>query len=91
MKITRTEITPLTPRSSFDAQPEKKVDARRGNATSETSLSPELKELNQAKALLASTSDVDMDKVSAMKQAIAEGKLPLDMEALGSAILEMHR
>ena len=91
MKITRTEITPLTPRSSFDAQPEKKVSTPRGNATTETSMSQEIQELNQAKSLLASTSDVDMDKVAAMKQAIAEGKLPLDMEALGSAILEMHR
>lgn len=91
MKITRTEITPLTPRSSFDAQPEKKVSTSRGAVTTETSLSPEIKELNQARSLLASTSDVDMDKISAMKKAIAEGKLPLDMEALGSAILEMHR
>ena len=91
MKITRTEITPLTPRSSFDAPAEKKIASSKEGSRPETTLSPELQELNQAKTLLTSASDIDMDKVSAIRPALADGRLPLDMDALGNAIMEMHR
>jgi flagellar biosynthesis anti-sigma factor FlgM len=91
MKITRTEITPLTSRSSFEAPAEKKIATSKDGSRPETTLSPELQELNQAKTLLTSTSDIDMDKVSAIRQALAEGNLPLDMDALSNAIMEMHR
>ncbi|MGL5463712.1 MAG: flagellar biosynthesis anti-sigma factor FlgM [Aeromonas veronii] len=44
-----------------------------------------------ARSQLATTSDVDMDKVNEIRKAISEGKLEIDLDALGQAILDMHR
>ena len=32
-----------------------------------------------------------MDKVNEIRKAISEGKLEIDLDALGQAILDMHR
>ncbi|WP_281560380.1 flagellar biosynthesis anti-sigma factor FlgM [Thalassomonas sp. RHCl1] len=40
---------------------------------------------------LASSSDVDMEKVNQVRELIAEGNLTLDVDVLSDAILEMHR
>ena len=47
--------------------------------------------MTRASALLSTTSDVDMDKVNQIRQAISEGRLELDMDALSQAIVDMHR
>jgi negative regulator of flagellin synthesis FlgM len=41
--------------------------------------------------LLAQSSDVDMDKVNKIRQAISDGQLSLDPEKLAEAVLDMHR
>ncbi|MGN4998619.1 flagellar biosynthesis anti-sigma factor FlgM [Aeromonas sp. 80P] len=46
---------------------------------------------SQRRSQLATTSDVDMDKVNEIRKAISEGKLEIDLDALGQAILDMHR
>ncbi|WP_115719449.1 flagellar biosynthesis anti-sigma factor FlgM [Gallaecimonas mangrovi] len=40
---------------------------------------------------LSNASDVDMDKVNQLRQAIAEGKIDLDPQKLAEAIIAMHR
>ncbi|ENY71416.1 lateral flagella anti-sigma-28 factor, LfgM [Aeromonas diversa CDC 2478-85] len=54
-------------------------------------ISVEAQGLEQARQRMQDLSDVDMDKVQQIRQAIAEGKLTLDMETLGRAIVDLHR
>ena len=90
MKITRSEIGAITPRPQADSRPQSSSTSTVRSAQT-TQLSGQVKELSQAKEMLANLPDVDMDKVAAIRQAIADGKLALDTEALSSAILDMHR
>lgn len=89
MKITRTDPIYVQPQSQrkTDAAPAAQPRASQGDAR----ISATAQTINQARAELASTSDVDMEKVNQIRQAIAEGRLELDMDALGQAILDMHR
>lgn len=93
MKITRSEIGAITPRPQAESRPQSSSTStvRSTQSTQSTQLSGQVKELSQAKAMLANLPDVDMDKVAAIRQAIADGQLSLDTEALSSAILDMHR
>ena len=90
MKITRSEIGAITPRPQADSRPQSTATSAVRSAQT-TQLSGQVKELSQAKEMLANLPDVDMDKVAAIRQAIADGQLSLDTEALSSAILDMHR
>ncbi|MFM5719423.1 flagellar biosynthesis anti-sigma factor FlgM [Aeromonas caviae] len=89
MKITRTDPVYVQPQSQRKAgatpahQPQASQGEARISATAQT--------INQARVELASTSDVDMEKVNQIRQAISEGRLELDMDALSQAILDMHR
>ncbi|QXB56343.1 flagellar biosynthesis anti-sigma factor FlgM [Aeromonas sp. FDAARGOS 1415] len=90
MKITRTDPLYVQP------QPQRKADAApaaqpRATAQGEARISATAQTINQARSELASTSDVDMEKVNRIRQAISEGRLELDMDALSQAILDMHR
>lgn len=57
----------------------------------ESSVSSDALWLDAAEQELATTSDVDLEKVQQLQQAIANGDLVLDTKALSEAILEMHR
>ena len=87
MKITRTDPVYVQPQSQRKAgatpapQPQASQGEARISATAQT--------INQARVELASTSDVE--KVNQIRQAISEGRLELDMDALSQAILDMHR
>jgi len=59
--------------------------------TPESGVSSDALWLDAAQQELATTSDVDMEKVQQLQQAIANGELVLDTQALSEAILEMHR
>ncbi len=59
--------------------------------TSESGVSSDALWLDASQQELATTSDVDMEKVQQLQQAIANGELVLDTQALSEAILEMHR
>lgn len=91
MKITRTD--PLY----VQAQLQRKQDAtplaqsQSKQSQGDARISTTTQTINQARSQLASTSDVDMEKVNQIRQAISEGKLELDMDALSQAILDMHR
>lgn len=50
----------------------------------------ELQSTNVRKALQES-SDVDMNKVSEVRKAIANGELKLDVDSLAEAVVSMHR
>lgn len=60
-------------------------------ATSSTAASttPELQSRGLEKSL-ADASDVDMARVNALRQAIAEGQLDLDPAVLAEAVLDLH-
>ena len=90
MKITRSEIGAITPRPQAESRPQSTATST-VRSTQTTQLSGQVKELSQSKEMLANLSDVDMDKVAAIRQAIADGQLSLDTEALSSAIQDMHR
>ena len=47
--------------------------------------------LDEAGAALDDSSDIDMARVDSIRQALSEGQLSLDPQALSQAILEMHR
>lgn len=47
--------------------------------------------LEEAGAALDDSSDIDMARVDSIRQALSEGQLSLDPQALSQAILEMHR
>uniref|UniRef100_UPI003B9F917B flagellar biosynthesis anti-sigma factor FlgM n=1 Tax=Aeromonas jandaei TaxID=650 RepID=UPI003B9F917B len=90
MKITRTD--PLYVQTQLQRKQDGApalVEARATKADAQISSTAQV--VNQARAQLATTSDVDMEKVNRIRQAISEGKLELDMDALGQAILDMHR
>ncbi|MBL1378859.1 flagellar biosynthesis anti-sigma factor FlgM [Zobellella iuensis] len=90
MKISPQRIGALGPLSSQD-------DSRKGPATgasprqdSAPRLSRELKMVQQARAQLDALPEVDMEKVAMLRQAIADNALPLDMDALSRAIVDLH-
>lgn len=60
-------------------------------AAAQTQLSTELGLITAAREQLQALPDVDLDKVAALRQAIADGELPLDMAALSQAVIELHR
>lgn len=90
MKITRTD--PLYVQTQLQRKPESATvqpQARASQADAQISTTAQF--VNQARSQLATTSDVDMEKVNQIRQAISDGKLELDMDALSQAILDMHR
>lgn len=90
MKITRTD--PLYVQAQLQRKQEAPSTPSQPRASqADAQISTTAQFVNQARAELATTSDVDMDKVNRIRQAISEGKLELDMDALGRAILDMHR
>jgi negative regulator of flagellin synthesis FlgM len=62
-----------------------------GYQNPESSISRDALWLDATQQELATTSDVDMEKVQQLQQSIANGELKLDTQALSEAILEMHR
>ena len=91
MKITRTEITTVQPKLQPDTPPQPAPSKERQGATAEAGISQEAQRLAQARQQLADTPDVDLDKIEQIRNAIAEGNLPLDLDALAKAVVEMHR
>lgn len=91
MKITRTEITPVQPKLQPDTPPQPAPAEQRQSAVAESGISPEAQRLSEARRQLAATADVDMAKVQQIRDAIAAGNLPLDLDALAGAVVEMHR
>lgn len=89
MKITRTD--PIYVQPQQQRKPESAATAQPRGGQGDALISSTAQSINQARAQLASTSDVDMEKVNQIRQAISEGRLELDMDALSQAILDMHR
>ncbi|MCF3095904.1 flagellar biosynthesis anti-sigma factor FlgM [Aeromonas australiensis] len=90
MKITRTEplySQPQAARKQEAPANQNQADQPRGDAK----ISTTAQSVAKARTLLKSTPDVDMNKVNQIRQAISEGRLVLDMDALGQAILDIHR
>ncbi|MGE4260557.1 flagellar biosynthesis anti-sigma factor FlgM [Shewanella fodinae] len=95
MKISNQGIIPLdnlkadTPNTGKGSQPGS-YDVSRNNANT-AQLSALSRSASDVYAGLSERDEVDMDKVMAMRNAIENGELPLDEEALVNAIMDMHR
>jgi negative regulator of flagellin synthesis FlgM len=89
MKITRADLIPTQPLTQRrqDAAPTPNPPRQSG----ESQISATAQTMAQASIALADTPDVNMAKVEQIRQAIGEGRLSLDMDALSQAILELHR
>ncbi|MDO6705550.1 flagellar biosynthesis anti-sigma factor FlgM [Photobacterium sp. 1_MG-2023] len=85
-KVFNSQVASSTQRPSGPAQLE--------TAGKSKSLEPVISTSNQviaeAQKELAELPEIDMEKVAAVKQALAKGDLKLDVETLSSAILEFH-
>ncbi|MFQ2270011.1 flagellar biosynthesis anti-sigma factor FlgM [Aeromonas enteropelogenes] len=90
MKITRTDPLYSQPQAARK-QEAPATQAPASQPRSDAKISTTAQSVTQASALLSTTSDVDMDKVNQIRQAISEGRLELDMDALSQAIVDMHR
>lgn len=94
MKITlqpSSAIGPIGAKSNNSSDAPNSTRPQSSPSAPQTQLSPELGMVQAARQQLASLPEVDMDKVTALRQAIAEGNLPLDMDALSQAIIDLHR
>lgn len=89
MKITppQNNLVPLKSESERTAA----SPTRMAGKPAEVRLSAEVQQLQQAHQQLAQLPEVDMDKVAQLRQAIADNRLPLDLDALSHAIMEFHR
>ncbi|MCH1929389.1 flagellar biosynthesis anti-sigma factor FlgM [Shewanella sp. A25] len=94
MKINNQSVSPIQLRKSDD----EKSPAAPETATTKTAPVQETAQLsslslsaNDAFEQLSAQDEVDMDKVRAMRSAIANGELSLDEDVLVSAIMDMHR
>ncbi|AEY02561.1 lateral flagella anti-sigma-28 factor, LfgM [Oceanimonas sp. GK1] len=91
MKISPHRTTPLTLVSSQEKPRGPLTQSGAAGQPGQTELSPELGMVQQARESLKAMPEVDMDKVARLRQAIANDELPLDLEALSRAIVELHR
>lgn len=91
MKITRSEFNVISHRASTHQDPTAPRATANPTKPQEALVSQEARLLEQTAGLLNDTSDIDLAKVAELRTAIAEGKLPLDLDALAEAMLDMHR
>ncbi len=94
MKINNQAITPVQLRKTND----EKSPTTPESTTVKTAPIQETAQLsslslsaNDAFEQLSARDEVDMDKVNAMRNAIANGELSLDEDVLINAIMDMHR
>ncbi|MDP5292393.1 flagellar biosynthesis anti-sigma factor FlgM [Oceanimonas sp. CHS3-5] len=91
MKISPHRTPPLTLVSSQDSPRVTTARPQAQGKQAQAELSPELAMVQQAQESLNALPEVDMEKVARLRQAIANDELPLDLDALSQAILELHR
>lgn len=86
MKITQRPVLLPVPETTGNrpASPAAPVGSATENAVRNPSLS-------HVASQLRASGEVDMDKVDAIRLAIAEGRLPMDLDRLAEAVLELHR
>ncbi len=87
MKITH--LSPTTVVSSTAGRAEA-APREKGKAEVSKVIAPEIQSGKLVEAL-NQASDVDMSKVNEIRQAILEGRLSLDPDALAEAVLAMHQ
>ncbi len=94
MKITSQGITPVQLRKSAEESSQtmgKASDKTTASAKETAQLSSLSLSATDTFEQLSSQDEVDMNKVLAMRSAIAKGELSLDEDVLINAIMDMHR
>lgn len=91
MKVTRPPLPPVTTLAT--TRPAAAATGNGTGATGRASSAPAAHApgLAQVANRLAQSSEIDLTKVAAVRDAIASGRLTLDMDRLAEAVLEMHR
>lgn len=87
MKVTRPPLPPVAPLAG-GTRPAAPAATAAGTAPATGTAVPGLA---QVAGRLAAASEVDLAKVGAVRDAIAAGRLTLDMDRLADAVLDLHR
>lgn len=87
MKVTRPPLPPVATLANGARPAASSAPAAGANSAAATAAPG----LAQVAGRLAAASEVDLAKVGAVRDAIAAGRLTLDMDRLADAVLELHR
>ncbi|NIY94239.1 flagellar biosynthesis anti-sigma factor FlgM [Vibrio diazotrophicus] len=71
-------------------QAKKPTESNLQSKTSEPEMNANTVALENAQMAMASLSDVDIEKVAQVREALANGKLELDSKALSQAMMQFH-
>lgn len=77
-------------RTSFDQAPKKSPENISAPRVSENNMNANMAALDKAQAQMASLPDIDMAKVEQVRNDLAQGKIPLDTDALAKAVQEFY-
>ncbi|MGG5572671.1 flagellar biosynthesis anti-sigma factor FlgM [Vibrio diazotrophicus] len=71
-------------------QAKKPIESSQQTKTSEPEMNANTVALEKAQMAMAALSDVDIEKVAQVREALANGKLELDSKALSQAMMQFH-
>ncbi|PNH95434.1 flagellar biosynthesis anti-sigma factor FlgM [Vibrio diazotrophicus] len=71
-------------------QAKKPIESSPQTKTSEPEMNANTVALEKAQMAMAALSDVDIEKVARVREALANGKLELDSKALSQAMMQFH-
>ncbi len=78
------------PQTNFQQASKKPVETMEQTKVSEPAFQANTAAIDRAQAEMKSLSDVDMEKVEQVRNALARGELSLDTKALSKAIMQFH-
>lgn len=86
------QVQPLQKTSSHATPSQQPISSARGQAAAaQANIDPTSVAVQQAFEQLPTQSEVDLGKVAAIRQAIADGTLQLDDALLAQAMLDFHK
>ncbi|HCE1990543.1 flagellar biosynthesis anti-sigma factor FlgM [Vibrio parahaemolyticus] len=78
------------PQTNFQQASKKPVETMEQTKVSEPAFQANTAAIDRAQAEMKSLTDVDMEKVEQVRNALARGELSLDTKALSKAIMQFH-
>ncbi|PJC86409.1 flagellar biosynthesis anti-sigma factor FlgM [Vibrio sp. HA2012] len=89
MKIDKVVSTAI-PASQLNQPTQYQAETKITSATVRPEITINKEFIVQANTQLEQLSDIDMDKVAAVKSALERGELSLDIQALSAAVMRFH-
>lgn len=84
--VQRTRINELDTKSSANS-----TGVSKGKALDNTSIDTSKSEISEKVAQLAKQPPIDTEAVARIKSAIADGKYPIDIDAVSDALMDAYR